>query len=150
MVRVHHKFVVVDAEGGDPVVFTGSANFSGNSLHENDENLLEITRCPRLAGIYFAEFRRLYEHYRARATFAKRASGDSKAFVVTPDNTWTERYFGDTPESRARVAMVSKRQNASGDAEHAKKQVLMGARSCARRFRPTCGSIQMPDAAWIR
>jgi phosphatidylserine/phosphatidylglycerophosphate/cardiolipin synthase-like enzyme len=43
VVRVHHKFVVIDAEGESPVVFTGSANFSGNSLRSNDENLLEIT-----------------------------------------------------------------------------------------------------------
>ena len=56
MVRVHHKFVVVDGEGDNPTVFTGSANFSAN-----DENLLEITDCPRLAKIYFAEFLRLYE-----------------------------------------------------------------------------------------
>ena len=54
MVRVHHKFVVIDAESDHPVVFTGSANFSGNSLHHNDENLLEITDCPRLAGRYMA------------------------------------------------------------------------------------------------
>jgi len=106
MVRVHHKFVVIDAEGDNPVVFTGSANFSGNSLHKNDENLLEITNCPRLAGIYLAEFLRLYEHYRARAAFAKRAAGDAKAFVLTPNNAWTHKYFANTAESRARVAMA--------------------------------------------
>jgi phosphatidylserine/phosphatidylglycerophosphate/cardiolipin synthase-like enzyme len=106
MVRVHHKFVVIDAEGDNPVVFTGSANFSGNSLHKNDENLLEITNSPRLAGIYLAEFMRLFEHYRARASFAKRAAGDSKAFVLTKDNSWAKKYFGDTSESRARVAMA--------------------------------------------
>jgi phosphatidylserine/phosphatidylglycerophosphate/cardiolipin synthase-like enzyme len=65
-VIIHHKFVVVDAEGADPVVFTGSANMSNNSEHKNDENLLEI-RDKRIAAIYIAEFLRLYEHYRARA-----------------------------------------------------------------------------------
>jgi len=43
MVRVHHKFVVIDGETDKPIVYTGSANFSGNALHHNDENLIEIT-----------------------------------------------------------------------------------------------------------
>ncbi|KGT01989.1 PLD-like domain protein [Burkholderia pseudomallei] len=65
-VVVHHKFVVIDAEGANPIVYSGSANMSANSEHYNDENLLEI-RDARIAGIYLAEFLRLYEHYRARA-----------------------------------------------------------------------------------
>jgi phosphatidylserine/phosphatidylglycerophosphate/cardiolipin synthase-like enzyme len=107
MVRVHHKFVVIDAEGDHPVVFTGSANFSGNSLHKNDENLLEITECPRLAGIYLAEFLRLFEHYRARLAFERRQAGDHTAFTLTRDSTWTTKYY--TPgsaESKARQAMA--------------------------------------------
>lgn len=107
MVRVHHKFVVIDAEGDHPVVFTGSANFSGNSLHSNDENLLEITECPRLAGIYFAEFLRLYEHYRARMSFAERAAGNSDTFKLRGDKSWSAKYFeANTPEAKARVAMA--------------------------------------------
>jgi hypothetical protein len=65
-VIVHHKFVVIDAEGAQPIVYSGSANMSENSEHRNDENLLEI-RDARIAAIYLAEFLRLYEHYRARA-----------------------------------------------------------------------------------
>jgi phosphatidylserine/phosphatidylglycerophosphate/cardiolipin synthase-like enzyme len=102
MVRVHHKFVVIDAEGDNPVVFTGSANFSGNSLHSNDENLLEITQCPRIAGMYMAEFLRLYEHYRARIK-----SDDPKTFKLTPDSAWSKKYFTPgTPETKARQAMA--------------------------------------------
>src|SRR5581483_9798074 len=66
-VHIHHKFIVVDAETEHPVIYVGSANMSNNSLHKNDENLLEITNSPRLGQIYLAEFMRLYEHYRARA-----------------------------------------------------------------------------------
>jgi phosphatidylserine/phosphatidylglycerophosphate/cardiolipin synthase-like enzyme len=106
VVRVHHKFVVVDAEGANPLVYTGSANFSGNSLHNNDENLLEISGCPRLAGVYLAEFLRLYEHYRARAAFNRRAHGDNNAFRLTATNAWSRKYFVDgSPESLARIAM---------------------------------------------
>jgi phosphatidylserine/phosphatidylglycerophosphate/cardiolipin synthase-like enzyme len=107
MVRVHHKFVVIDAEGDHPVVFTGSANFSGNSLHNNDENLLEITDCPRLAGMYMAEFLRLYEHYRARMAFDRRAAGAPEEFILTGDNTWTTAYFmSGSPQFKARQAMA--------------------------------------------
>jgi phosphatidylserine/phosphatidylglycerophosphate/cardiolipin synthase-like enzyme len=62
-VYIHHKFVVIDAETANPVIYTGSANMSVNSVFYNDENLLEITSCPRLAEIYLAEFMRLFEHY---------------------------------------------------------------------------------------
>ena len=107
MVRVHHKFVVVDAEGDNPLVFTGSANFSGNSLHNNDENLLEISECPRLAGMYLAEFLRLFEHYRARMAFERRASGDSDAFKLTSDNSWSKKYYKEgSPECKARKEMA--------------------------------------------
>ena len=102
MVRVHHKFVVIDAEGDHPVVFTGSANFSGNSLHHNDENMLQITNCPRIAGMYMAEFLRLYEHYRARIK-----SDDPKTFKLTPDYAWSRKYFTPgSPETKARSAMA--------------------------------------------
>jgi phosphatidylserine/phosphatidylglycerophosphate/cardiolipin synthase-like enzyme len=107
MVRVHHKFVVIDGEGDNPIVFTGSANFSGNSLHKNDENLLEITECPRVAGIYFAEFLRLFEHYRARLSFERRAEGENKTFTLTKDNSWSKKYFvAGSPEAKARTAMA--------------------------------------------
>ncbi len=108
LVRVHHKFVAIDAEGKNPVVFTGSANFSGNSLHKNDENLLEITSCPRLAKMYFAEFLRLFEHYRARAAFdAHQQKPAAGTFRLTPDSAWAKKYFvPGAPEMRARVAMA--------------------------------------------
>ena len=102
MVRVHHKFVVIDAEGDNPIVYTGSANFSGNSLHHNDENMLEISKCPRIAGMYMAEFLRLYEHYRARIK-----SDDPKTFKLTPDHAWSRKYFTPgSPETKARTAMA--------------------------------------------
>jgi phosphatidylserine/phosphatidylglycerophosphate/cardiolipin synthase-like enzyme len=66
-VHIHHKFIVIDAETQSPTIYTGSANLSKNSTNHNDENLLEIKGNPELAQTYFAEFMRLYEHYRARA-----------------------------------------------------------------------------------
>ena len=111
MVRVHHKFVVVDGEGKRPVIFTGSPNLSGNSLHKNDENLLEITDCPRLGRMYFAEFNRLYEHYRARASDERRQQGHPETFTLTKDSRWAKKYFvPGSPEEKSRKAMAGEPQ----------------------------------------
>lgn len=107
MVRVHHKFLIVDGEGDNPVIFTGSPNLSGNSLHHNDENLLKITDCPRLGRMYFAEFHRLYEHYRARASEQRRAQGQPDTFTLTADAEWAKKYFvAGSPEEKSRKAMA--------------------------------------------
>ncbi len=107
LVRVHHKFVVIDAEGEHPKVYTGSANLSGNSLHHNDENLLEITNCPRLAHMYFSEFLRLYEHYRARQAHNPGTHAPGDVIKLTVDNKWSRKYFvAGSPELKARLAMA--------------------------------------------
>jgi phosphatidylserine/phosphatidylglycerophosphate/cardiolipin synthase-like enzyme len=106
-VIIHHKFLVIDAEGDNPIVYTGSANMSNNSEHFNDENLLEI-RGKRIAGIYLAEFLRLYEHYRARAiAIDEQQRGRHLRLVLQPDGKWADKYFVDgSPEAKARVALA--------------------------------------------
>lgn len=112
-VVIHHKFIVIDAETSNPVVYTGSANMSENSEHNNDENLLEI-RDKRIARIYLAEFMRLYEHYRARAIFIKQKEqalqgnpAPQQKLKLQPDSGWARKYYVDgSPESRARQAMA--------------------------------------------
>src|SRR5262245_46157257 len=111
-VIVHHKFIAIDAETDSPVIYTGSANMSGNSVFNNDENLLELKGSPRLAQIYLAEFLRLYEHYRARARLiAWKKSGQppqDTGFALRPNRNWaTKHYQPGTPESKARVRMLS-------------------------------------------
>lgn len=113
-VVIHHKFIVIDAEGENPIVYTGSANMSSNSEHYNDENLLEI-RDRRIAGTYLAEFLRLYEHYRARALAieAKRRGGATHAdahptLSLQPDSRWARKYFVEgSPEAKARIALAT-------------------------------------------
>jgi phosphatidylserine/phosphatidylglycerophosphate/cardiolipin synthase-like enzyme len=107
-VIVHHKFLVIDAEGDEPIVYTGSANMSNNSEHKNDENLLEI-RDRRIAGIYLAEFLRLYEHYRARALAIEATVHHHKPFrlALQPDRHWADKYYVDgSPEAKARIALA--------------------------------------------
>lgn len=106
-VIIHHKFLVIDAEGANPIVYTGSANMSNNSEHFNDENLLEI-RDSRIAGTYLAEFLRLYEHYRARAlAIRQKNDGTHERLMLAPDGSWSNKYFvADSPEEKARVALA--------------------------------------------
>jgi hypothetical protein len=39
---IHHKFIVVNFKGNDPVVFCGSSNLAFNPEQHNGDNLLEI------------------------------------------------------------------------------------------------------------
>ena len=56
---IHSKFLLMDPLSKDPVVVTGSANFSAPSTNDNDENMLLIRGNRRVADIYFTEFNRI-------------------------------------------------------------------------------------------
>jgi phosphatidylserine/phosphatidylglycerophosphate/cardiolipin synthase-like enzyme len=64
---VHLKFILSDPLGADPIVVTGSANFSEASTTENDENMILIRGDRRVADIYFTEFNRLWGHFQYRS-----------------------------------------------------------------------------------
>ena len=106
-VYIHHKFVVIDGETDHPVIYTGSANMSANSVFYNDENLLEITECPRLGQLYLAEFMRLFEHYRARLAFKLKKNDQNHPFKLTGDNSWSKDWYAAGSKSNSRKAMAS-------------------------------------------
>jgi len=86
-IHVHHKFIVIDGDTETPIIYTGSPNFSKNSENANDENVLEIKGNVALAHIYVAEFLRLYNHYRARAIWARTHDGTGKSAKASSDET---------------------------------------------------------------
>ena len=93
---IHTKFMLVDPLGDNPVVVSGSANFSAASTTENDENMLIVKGNKRVADIYFTEYMRLFNHYYFRWVMKKmQAAGtldpDSPGFL-TPNDTWTQAY----------------------------------------------------------
>jgi phosphatidylserine/phosphatidylglycerophosphate/cardiolipin synthase-like enzyme len=106
-VFIHHKFVVIDGETDHPVIYSGSANMSANSVFYNDENLLEITDCPRMAQLYLAEFMRLFEHYRARLAFDLKTNDEGDTFKLTPDNSWSNDWYAPGSKASSRVAMAA-------------------------------------------
>jgi hypothetical protein len=72
---IHHKFVVVDFNGDDPVVYCGSSNLAQGGEGANGDNLIGI-HSSALASMFAVEAVRLFDHYhfrsnRAAATAAK-------------------------------------------------------------------------------
>ena len=63
--------MLVDPLGDDPIVVTGTANFSGPSQYANDENIVVIRGNKRVADIYFGEFMRIFAHLYSRYIVGK-------------------------------------------------------------------------------
>jgi phosphatidylserine/phosphatidylglycerophosphate/cardiolipin synthase-like enzyme len=92
---IHTKYMLIDPLGDDPIVITGSANFSDASTRRNDENMLIIRGDSRVADIYLGEFMRLFNHFYFRnvannipTNGRKRSSGH-----LTPDDSWRKPYY---------------------------------------------------------
>jgi phosphatidylserine/phosphatidylglycerophosphate/cardiolipin synthase-like enzyme len=64
---IHSKLMLVDPLGADPIVVSGSANFSAASIADNDENMVVVRGERRVADIYLTEFNRLFNHYYFRS-----------------------------------------------------------------------------------
>ena len=92
---VHSKFLLIDPLSDDPLVCSGSANFSKNSLIANDENMLIIRGDTRVADIYLTEFDRIFRHFYARDAINSMAKKGSKRNPLELDETpaWMEAYF---------------------------------------------------------
>jgi len=91
---VHNKFFIIDPLAVNPVVVTGSANFSANSIWNNDENSLLIKGDPRVADIYLTEFDRLFVHFWPRylSTLDKKDAKKPQGFSKPLDETYTWYY----------------------------------------------------------
>jgi len=92
---LHNKIILVDPLGDVPIVISGSANYSVNSVTLNDENTLVIKGDDHVADIYFTEFVRLFDHFAFREWLA----GHKKEFdpFLQEDGGWVGKYF-DNPE----------------------------------------------------
>jgi len=107
-IHVHAKFIVADPLSDDPVIVTGSANFSANSTESNDENTL-ILRGPAYTGvadIYTTEFFRMFDSYSFRGKQQQREA-EGKRLTLAEDDGWTRRHYepdehGDTDRSLSR------------------------------------------------
>jgi phosphatidylserine/phosphatidylglycerophosphate/cardiolipin synthase-like enzyme len=104
---VHTKFMLIDPLGDDPILVSGSANFSEASTNENDENMLIIRGNKRVAEIYLGEFMRLYSHYAFREWASKQPADSTKTLEHLRTDDWWKEYFGNTDRSQQREYFVS-------------------------------------------
>lgn len=111
---IHTKCMLVDPLSDDPLVITGSANWSDESSKKNDENMVVIRGDTRVADIYLSEFMRLFNHYRLRGKARSRASelepgpGSSPAerakLHLKADSSWATPFFvPGSPEAKERA-----------------------------------------------
>jgi phosphatidylserine/phosphatidylglycerophosphate/cardiolipin synthase-like enzyme len=96
---IHCKFLLHDPLGPDPLVVSGSANFSAASTEDNDENMIVIRGDRRVADIYFTEFNRLFNHYYFRSVVERTrrrppvsAELDSGSLSLSEDDSWLAKY----------------------------------------------------------
>ena len=96
---VHTKFLLIDPLSDDPLICSGSANFSSGSLLQNDENMLLVRGDTRVADIYMTEFDRIFRHFYFRdvaneLAASKDGDPDPKlAIFLDEKDTWHASYF---------------------------------------------------------
>jgi len=92
---VHTKFLLIDPLSDDPLVCSGSANFSSNSLLQNDENMLLVRGNTRVADIYMTEFDRIFRHFYFRdiANELEAKGDDAKSAFLDETDAWSDSYF---------------------------------------------------------
>jgi phosphatidylserine/phosphatidylglycerophosphate/cardiolipin synthase-like enzyme len=101
---VHSKFLLIDPLGEDPIVVTGSANFSVASTTDNDENMIIVRGDRRTADIYATEFNRIFNHYYFRsvteATAGEPQSVLDASLFLAEDDSWEQKYAPGTLKAK--------------------------------------------------
>jgi phosphatidylserine/phosphatidylglycerophosphate/cardiolipin synthase-like enzyme len=86
---IHNKVILIDPLSETPVVISGSANFSDNSLLRNDENTLVIKGNKNVADFYFTEFARIFNHYSSRQDI-KKLTKKNEEEGHNPNHLWAK------------------------------------------------------------
>lgn len=106
---IHNKFMLIDPLSKNPIVISGSANFSNASTINNDENMVLIKGNKRVADIYLGEYMRLFSHFSFRESLKWRKA-DDKPKPLKTDNIWWKDYYGtDTRAIRKAFFMKMKK-----------------------------------------
>jgi phosphatidylserine/phosphatidylglycerophosphate/cardiolipin synthase-like enzyme len=110
---VHLKFMLVDPLSDNPVVVTGSANFSAASTTTNDENMVVIEGNKRVADIYLGEYMRLYSHFAWREAVKiflennpGKAAEQMKLGYLVDKGDWTKDYFDPKDKTGRRLRRI--------------------------------------------
>lgn len=109
-VFIHTKIIMVDPLSDNPIVISGSANFSNNSSKNNDENQLFIAGEKEVADVYLGEFMRMFDHYYFRDNvklMAKEKKTNPKAGFLDENDSWTDRFFDGSEREALRLAFFN-------------------------------------------
>jgi phosphatidylserine/phosphatidylglycerophosphate/cardiolipin synthase-like enzyme len=98
---IHHKFVVVDFNDAEPVVFTGSSNLAARGEEVNGDNLLAIED-RSVAGTYAVEAIRLVDHFHFRAAMAAATTAEPLRLKHDAEQWWAPYYDPAQPKFRDR------------------------------------------------
>jgi phosphatidylserine/phosphatidylglycerophosphate/cardiolipin synthase-like enzyme len=99
LIRMHHKFIVIDYDKPTGRVYLGSYNFSDAADKGNGENLFVI-RDRRIAVAYMIEAVRIFDHYEFRVLQQQAKTARKKLHLMKPpkkvtDKAWWEEDFND-------------------------------------------------------
>ncbi len=111
---LHTKYMILDALTDDPILVSGSANFSTASTTGNDENMLIIRGNTRLADIYVTEFMRLFNHFKVRNELNDKDLTDEeyeKGLSLDSTSSWKDKYFSEGTEYYNERLLFSKEAN---------------------------------------
>ncbi len=105
---LHTKYMLIDPLSDDPVVITGSANFSKASTVNNDENMLIIRGNTRVADIFLGEFMRLFNHFESRNKENRLSDEDAEQErYLVGDDSWTRPYYTAGSQDQAERLLFS-------------------------------------------
>ncbi len=89
---VHSKVLVIDPLSANPIVVTGSHNFSAPASEKNDENLVIVRGHKKLAIAYAAYVMSVYQHYRFRSYVREMlAQGKKPWSYLDDDDQWLKQ-----------------------------------------------------------
>ena len=102
---LHTKYMILDPLTDDPILISGSANFSQSSTKLNDENMLILRGNTRVADIYVTEFMRLFNHFKTRNDSNAMSDAEfSKHETLDSTDSWSKTYFKkDSQDYRERL-----------------------------------------------
>jgi hypothetical protein len=95
---VHSKVFVIDPRSDEPIVVTGSHNFSAPASEKNDENLVIIRGHKKLAAAYATYVMSIYQHYRFRSYIRETLARGQKPWSYLDDN---DKWLRDELRSKA-------------------------------------------------
>lgn len=103
--KIHHKFVVVDFNDSDPVLFTGSSNMAEGGEEANGDNLIAIYD-RAVVTAYAIEAIRLVDHYAFRAAMGKATTATPLSLRRDRSRWWRKYYDPASIRYRERLLFV--------------------------------------------